>query len=207
MLFSVTFQELKANADVEALYIIGKKIEPQTGVHLPEISPAHISNRTFMGLQSEENGSRVEKNIQDENRERQKTRRERQGLDLFKEEFNELKAGPSFFSVNHVMPQVNNHVMPQGNKEDKEAKEENLHQGYPSTDPLVSPRIPFSARQHGELTHFLGDYEPSFTKFQNERPKNNPSPPVEENRPKIPPEKKKLLLEKLFGPNRILNNK
>ncbi|XP_039225486.1 lebercilin-like protein [Crotalus tigris] len=197
-----------------------------------------------MGLQSEENGSRVEKNIQDENRERQKSRRERQGLDLFKEEFNELKAGPSFFSISHVMPKVNNFEVAmekQENKEDKEAKEvvsdevitaipwhrpstlkkhyvfteatENLHPGYPSTGPLVKPRMPCSGRprnrQQGELTHFLEDpvtnYEPSFAKFPNKRPKDKTLTPGEETTPKIPPEKKRLLLEKLFGSNSIVS--
>ncbi|XP_039225364.1 lebercilin-like protein [Crotalus tigris] len=227
-------EELKAN------------IEPETGVHLPEILPVHnISNGTFMELQSEEIGSRIEENIQYEKRERQKSRRERQGLDLFEEEFNKVKAEPSFFPTPQVMPKVNNleyvAMAKEENKADKEAKEaiceevitaiprhrpstlkkhyvfteatENLHQGYPSTGPLVKPRMPCSGRprnrQQGELTHFWEDpvtnYEPSFAKFPNERPKDKTSTPGEETTPKILPEKKRLLLEKLFGPNNIFS--
>ncbi|XP_039225323.1 lebercilin-like protein isoform X2 [Crotalus tigris] len=220
-------EELKAN------------IEPETGVHLPEILPVHnISNGTFMGLQSEEIESRIEENIQYEKRERQKSRRERQGLDLFEEEFNKLKAEPSFFPINHNLEVA---MEKEENKADKEAKEaickevitaiprhrlstlkkhyvfteasENLHQGYPSTGPLVKPRMPCSGRprnrQQGELTHFWEDpvtnYEPSFAKFPNERPKDKTSTPGEETTPKIPPEKKRLLLEKLFGSNSIFS--
>ncbi|KAK9402099.1 LCA5L: Lebercilin-like, partial [Crotalus adamanteus] len=235
-------KELKANTD------------PETGVHLPEILPVHnISNGTFMvtveitifaGLQSEEIGSRTEENIQYEKRERQKSRRERQELDLFEDEFNKLKAEPSFFPINHVIPKVNNlevAMEKEENKADKEAKEaicdevitaiprhrpstlkkhyvfteatENLHQGYPSTGPLVKPRMPCNGRprnrQQGELTHFLEDpvtnYEPSFAKFPNERPKDKTLTPSEETTPKIPPEKKRLLLEKLFGSNSIFS--
>ncbi|XP_039225402.1 lebercilin-like protein isoform X2 [Crotalus tigris] len=227
-------EELKAN------------IEHETRVHLPEKLPVHnISNETFMGLQCEEIGSKIEENIQYENRKRQKSRREREGLDLFKEEFNKVKAEPSFFPINHVMSKVNNledvAMEKQENKEDTEAKEavcdkvttaitrhrpftfkkhyvfteatENLHQGYPSTGPLVKPRMPCSGRprnqQQGELTHFLEDpvtnYEPSFAKFPNKRPKDKTSTPGEETTPKILPEKKRLLLKKLFGPNSIFS--
>uniref|UniRef100_A0A8C5WTH0 Lebercilin-like protein n=1 Tax=Laticauda laticaudata TaxID=8630 RepID=A0A8C5WTH0_LATLA len=171
--------------------------------------------------------TRVEKNIYPENTERQKNRRERQGLDLLKEEFEKLQTEPSFLLTPCVQPKENNledvTVEKQENKD--KAKEavchklttrhrttstfkkqyvfseaiQNLHQGYPSTGPLVNSKIPFSRRsrnwQQGETGDFVEDsvssYEPSFAKFPKERQKDNPSTP----------KKKRLLLEKLFGPN------
>uniref|UniRef100_A0A670YF69 Lebercilin-like protein n=1 Tax=Pseudonaja textilis TaxID=8673 RepID=A0A670YF69_PSETE len=170
---------------------------------------------------------RVEKNIHPENTERQKNRRERQGLDLLKQEFEKLQTEPSFLLTPCVQPKENNledvTVEKQENKD--EAKEavchkltrhrttstfkkqyvfseaiQNLHQGYPSTGPLVNPKIPSSRRsrnwQQGETGDFVEDsvssYEPSFAKFPKERQKDNPSTL----------KKKRLLLEKLFGPNR-----
>ncbi|KAG8136507.1 hypothetical protein E2320_005082 [Naja naja] len=83
-----------------------------------------------------------------------------------------------------------------------------FQKGYPSTGPLVNPKITCSRRprnrQHGEIGDFVGDsatgYEPSFARFPKERQKDTSSTPSEENSPKIPPGKKGLLLEKLFGP-------
>uniref|UniRef100_A0A8C6Y3S4 Lebercilin-like protein n=1 Tax=Naja naja TaxID=35670 RepID=A0A8C6Y3S4_NAJNA len=183
---------------------------------------------TTEGLQSEETCPSVEKNIQPENTERQKNRRERQGLDLLKEEFEKLQTEPSFLLTPRVQPKENSledvTVAKQENKD--EAKEavchklttrhrttstfkkqyvfseaiQNLHQGYPSTGPLVNPKIPSSRRsrnwQQGKTGDSVEDsvssYEPSFAKFPKERQKDNPSTP----------KKKRLLLEKLFGPNR-----
>ncbi|XP_026556639.1 lebercilin-like protein [Pseudonaja textilis] len=246
-------EEMKANIGVEELFNMAENVTPKTEVHLCEKLPVHnISNQTFMvftaeitffaGLQSEETCPRVEKNIHPENTERQKNRRERQGLDLLKQEFEKLQTEPSFLLTPCVQPKENNledvTVEKQENKD--EAKEavchkltrhrttstfkkqyvfseaiQNLHQGYPSTGPLVNPKIPSSRRsrnwQQGETGDFVEDsvssYEPSFAKFPKERQKDNPSTLSEENSPKIPPEKKRLLLEKLFGPNRILNTK
>ncbi|XP_026519718.1 lebercilin-like protein [Notechis scutatus] len=235
-------EEMKANIGVEEFFNMAENVTPETEVHLCEKLPVHISNQTFMGLQSEETCPRVEKNIHPENTERQKNRRERQGLDLLKEEFEKLQTEPSFLLTPCVQPKENNledvTVEKQENKD--EAKEavchkltrhrttstfkkqyvfseaiQNLHQGYPSTGPLVNPKRPSSRRsrnwQQGETGDFVEDsvssYEPSFAKFPKERQKDNPSTLSEENSPKIPPEKKRLLLEKLFGPNRILNTK
>ncbi|XP_013912493.1 PREDICTED: lebercilin-like protein [Thamnophis sirtalis] len=216
-------EELKTNMEVKELVTMAKTLAPETGIHLSEKLPVDsISNRTFMGLQSEDIW--VEKNIQYENIERYKNRRERQGLDLLKAEAKELKTEP---------------VEKQENKEDKEAKEavcdiltpgierhrtpstskkqyvfseaiQNLHQGYPSTGPRITcSRRPWN-RQQSEIADFIGDsvnnYEPSFAKFPKEKQKDTPSTPTEENCPKILPEKKRLLLEKLFGPNRILSS-
>ncbi|KAG8136510.1 hypothetical protein E2320_005081 [Naja naja] len=228
-------EEMKANIGVEELFNMAEKVTPETVVHLCEKLPEHnISNRTFMGLQSEETCPSVEKNIQPENTERQKNRRERQGLDLLKEEFEKLQTEPSFLLTPRVQPKENSledvTVAKQENKD--EAKEavchklttrhrttstfkkqyvfseaiQNLHQGYPSTGPLVNPKIPSSRRsrnwQQGKTGDSVEDsvssYEPSFAKFPKERQKDNPSTPSEENSPKIPPEKKRLLLEKLF---------
>ncbi|XP_070606374.1 lebercilin-like protein [Erythrolamprus reginae] len=213
-------EESKANKEVEELFNMTKTLAPETEFHLPEKLPRHNTlNRTFMGLQSEEICPSVEKNI-----ERPRNRRERQGLDLLKAEFENLEKEPA---------------EKQKNKEDKEAKEavcdilttvverrrtpptskkeyvfseavQNLHRGYPSTGPKITHSRRPRNRQQGDIVDLIGDsvnnYEPSFAKFPKEKQKETPSTPSEEDRSKVLPEKERLFFEKLFGSNCVMNS-
>ncbi|XP_060550096.1 lebercilin-like protein [Pantherophis guttatus] len=150
-----------------------------------------------------------------------KNRRDRQGLVLLDAEFEILKTKPVENQENEDQEvkeavcdilTLERQRTPSTSKKQHVFSEaiQNLHQGYPSTGPKITCKRRRRNRQQGDIADFLGDsvnsYEPSFYKLPKKRQKDTASTPTEDNSPKILPGKKRLLLEKLFGPYRILSS-
>uniref|UniRef100_A0A670K798 Lebercilin-like protein n=1 Tax=Podarcis muralis TaxID=64176 RepID=A0A670K798_PODMU len=196
-------------------------------------------NVTFMCLNCirklwEEICPNTEKLFRCENLERQKNRRERQRLNLLKEEFEKLRTDQALESTNDIQQKMNNQEEVATEKQENEPKQvscdkmetvtqryktpstlkkqyvfseavENLHQGYPSTGPLSNTSTTCSSRQVNRHQGEIAEL-----KAENSSSAYEPSfGKVTKTRQKdttLTLEKKTTLMEELFGPSCILKD-
>nr|XP_028583031.1 lebercilin-like protein isoform X1 [Podarcis muralis]XP_028583032.1 lebercilin-like protein isoform X1 [Podarcis muralis]XP_028583033.1 lebercilin-like protein isoform X1 [Podarcis muralis]XP_028583034.1 lebercilin-like protein isoform X1 [Podarcis muralis]XP_028583035.1 lebercilin-like protein isoform X1 [Podarcis muralis]XP_028583036.1 lebercilin-like protein isoform X1 [Podarcis muralis]XP_028583038.1 lebercilin-like protein isoform X1 [Podarcis muralis] len=153
---------------------VDKEMESKTEVHQNQkLTMQQILNIACTG---EEICPNTEKLFRCENLERQKNRRERQRLNLLKEEFEKLRTDQALESTNDIQQKMNNQEEVATEKQENEPKQvscdkmetvtqryktpstlkkqyvfseavENLHQGYPSTGPLSNTSTTCSSRQ------------------------------------------------------------
>ncbi|XP_061483630.1 lebercilin-like protein isoform X2 [Rhineura floridana] len=144
---------------------------------ITELNPsAKLPMQHISELVGEEIHQSTETLFRCKNLEKQKNRRERQGLNLLKEEFEKLRTDRSFESTHNVQQKVNNLEEAAIEKQENEPKQagcnkmetvtqryktpsklkkqyvfseavENLHQGYPSTGPLSNTSTACNSRQ------------------------------------------------------------